>query len=108
MLPKYPHTVVGHVFYQDSQKNLYYELFERIPRKEISLETFQKLKSEYNIEGIPVYIMDDKQIELLFDVWKQSPSTIDVGRLNFYYAFGAITSQLYTEYTELHLRHKSS
>lgn len=107
MLPNYPHSVAGHVFYQDSQANLYYELFEKLPRNEITLEMFQKMKSDYNCEGIPVYILDDKQIELLFDVWKQTPSQIDVGRLNFYYAFGAITSRMYTEFTELHIRHKS-
>lgn len=99
--------MVGHVFYQDSQANLYYEVFENLPRNEMSLGTFQEMKSDYNRKGIPVYIIDDRQIELLFDVWRQNPSKIDIGKLNFYYAFAVIPSQLYTEYTELYIKHKS-
>lgn len=103
MLPDYPHTIVAHVFFQKSRENIYYELFEKRPRQAMSPDAFQEKKNICNREGIPVYIIDDRQLELLFNVWKQNPSEINIQKLDFYFDFGAITATYYKEYSDLYL-----
>ncbi len=96
---KYPISLTGIVFYWEGER--YFELFEDGRRVEMSKENFESRSAEYNSAGTPFMIIDDKQINLLLQVWSQAPRKIDTQRLHFYRDFGVINKLQYTHYANL-------
>ncbi|KJD43762.1 hypothetical protein [Paenibacillus terrae] len=78
---KYPISLSGVVFYWEN--GCYYELFENGVRKEMTRGVFESRSAEYNQNGTPIMIIDDKQIDLLLQIWSQAPNKIEKNDCNF-------------------------
>ncbi|QNR65251.1 hypothetical protein IAQ67_15165 [Paenibacillus peoriae] len=96
---KYPISLSGVVFYWENDR--YYELFENGVREEMTREVFESRSTEYNQNGTPIMIIDDKQIDLLLQIWSQAPYKIEKERLQFYFDFSIITLEEYNHFNSL-------
>ncbi|WP_145950084.1 hypothetical protein [Paenibacillus sp. Y412MC10] len=98
-LAKYPITLSGHVFYWENDK--YFEVFEDGRREETTKEVFDRRSIDFNAHGTPFLIVDDKQVSLRLEVWKQAPKKIDLQRLQFYFDFSMITKDQFEFFNQL-------